>query len=42
VQAAPFTMYHEIEPVYLLGDFALDPSGSGFVIAPDRPIGLAP
>jgi hypothetical protein len=40
LKAAPFTVYHEIEPVYVLGDFALDAAESGFVIAPDRAVTL--
>jgi len=39
IQAAPFTMYHELEPAYVLGDFALKAVDKGFVIAP--PQGLA-
>ena len=27
-------MYHELEPAYLLGDFALKPADKGFVIVP--------
>jgi hypothetical protein len=38
--AAPFTMRHEIEAVYLLGDFTVQPEASGFSVAGDRPIGL--
>ena len=32
IQAAPFTMFHEIEPAYLLGDFALRATERGFVV----------
>lgn len=38
VKAAPFTMFHELEPVYILGDFALIPADHGFVITPARPL----
>jgi len=34
ITASPFTMYHELEPAYLLGDFALKPADKGFVIVP--------
>ena len=34
------TIYHEIEPAYVLGDFALKPAAHGFVIGPDNPITL--
>jgi len=34
IKAAPFTMFHELEPAYVLGDFTLWPAQSGFVIAP--------
>jgi hypothetical protein len=40
--AAPFTIAHEIESVYLLGDFTLEPTDSGFVIAASRPVSLVP
>jgi hypothetical protein len=42
LKAAPFTIYHELEPVYVLGDFAVDASESGFVISADREMSLAP
>ena len=32
------TIYHELEPAYLLGDFALKAADSGFVIVPPRPL----
>ena len=34
ITASPFTMYHELEPAYLLGDFALKPADKGFVMVP--------
>jgi hypothetical protein len=34
IRAQPFTIYHELEPAYLLGDFALKPADSGFVVVP--------
>jgi len=40
--ASPFTIYHELEPAYLLGDFTLDPAPSGFVVADDHPLTLGP
>jgi hypothetical protein len=40
--ASPFTISHELEPVYLLGDFAVEASESGFVIAAARDMSLAP
>ena len=40
LKAAPFTIYHELEPAYVLGDFALRPADKGFVIAPDQPLQL--
>ncbi len=33
-------MYHELEPAYVLGDFALKPAEHGFVIVPDQPLKL--
>ncbi len=32
IKASPFTIYHELESVYVLGAFTLKPTGSGFVI----------
>ncbi len=40
LRAAPFTVWHELEPAYALGDFALRASDKGFVIAPERPLAL--
>jgi len=40
IKASPFTMYHELEAAYILGDFALKPADHGFVIVPDQPLKL--
>ena len=32
IRARPFTVYHELEPAYLLGEFSLEPADSGFVV----------
>jgi hypothetical protein len=40
IKASPFTMFHELEPAYVLGDFALQPADKGFRIAPDQPLHL--
>jgi len=42
LKASPLTMYHELEPAYVLGDFALRPADNGFVVAPDQPLALGP
>jgi len=42
IKASPFTIYHELEPAYVLGNFALKPAASGFVIVPDAPLKLGP
>ena len=42
IKASPMTIYHELEPAYLLGDFALKPTDSGFVVAPAAPLNLGP
>jgi hypothetical protein len=42
ISARPFTMFHELEPAYVLGDFTLKPGPRGFVIAPDAPLALRP
>jgi hypothetical protein len=38
IKASPFTMWHELESAYVLGDFTLKPTDHGFVIAADRPL----
>ncbi|MBI2946263.1 MAG: DUF5010 domain-containing protein [Verrucomicrobia bacterium] len=40
IKAAPFTIYHELEPAYLLGDFALRAVEHGFVIVADASLHL--
>ena len=40
IKASPFTIYHELESAYLLGDFSLTPANSGFVVSADHPIEL--
>jgi hypothetical protein len=42
IKASPFTMYHELEPAYVLGNFALKPADKGFVITPAQDLSLAP
>ncbi len=38
IEARPFTICHELEPAYVLGDFTLRATERGFVIAPDEPL----
>lgn len=38
LKAAPFTIYHELEPAYLLGDFSVKPEAKGFAV--DVPVPL--
>jgi hypothetical protein len=40
LKASPFTIYHELATAYVLGDFALKPAASGFVITPPAPLKL--
>jgi len=42
LQASPFTMFHEVQAVYILGDFTLQAADHGFTIHPARPLGLGP
>ena len=42
IKASPFTIYHELESAYVLGDFALKSTTQGFVITPDEPLRVAP
>ncbi|MCD6395660.1 MAG: hypothetical protein J7M40_19420 [Planctomycetes bacterium] len=32
IKASPFTIYHELEPAYVLGEFRVRPTDAGFVI----------
>ncbi len=41
LRARPFTIWHEIEPAYLLGDFSLRAADKGFVVAPPAPLAVA-
>jgi hypothetical protein len=36
ITASPFTLLHELEPAYVLGDFTVKATGRGFVIAPEQ------
>ncbi len=38
IKAQPFTIYHELESAYLLGDFSLKPAARGFVVVPEKPL----
>jgi hypothetical protein len=40
ISASPFTMFHELEPAYVLGDFTLKPVANGFVISADAGLEL--
>jgi hypothetical protein len=42
IKATPFTVFHELESAYLLGDFTARPSQSGFTIAPPQSLELGP
>lgn len=42
IKASPMTVYHELEPAYVLGSFALKPADSGFAIVPESPLTLGP
>jgi hypothetical protein len=42
VKATPFSVFHEIEAAFVLGDFAVKPVDKGFVIAAAQPLKLGP
>lgn len=42
IKASPFTMLHELEAAYLIGDFALEPTDKGFVVIPENKMQLGP
>jgi hypothetical protein len=40
IKAAPLSIFHELEPAYLLGAFRVEPVERGFVLRPEAPLGL--
>lgn len=40
ITASPFTIYHELEPAYVLGRFTLKTAAQGFAIGPEQPLRL--
>ena len=40
LKAAPLTIWHELEPAYVIGDFSVEPVQSGFVIKPPKSLEL--
>ncbi|MCF7763078.1 MAG: hypothetical protein K9N62_05345 [Verrucomicrobia bacterium] len=42
ITAKPFSMLHELEPAYVIGNFSLRPEPSGFVIQPAEPMSPGP
>jgi len=40
ITAKPMTIYHELEPAYLLGDFSLESAEHGFVVCPPKQLQL--
>ncbi len=42
LKASPFSIYAELEPVYLLGDFNLESNDKGFKLVPRRQLAVGP
>lgn len=40
IKADHFSVFHELEPAYVLGNFSLEPKESGFAIAAEKPLRL--
>lgn len=40
ITAKPMSIYHELEPAYLLGDFSLQSAERGFIVCPPKPLTL--
>ncbi len=38
IKASPMTIWHELEPAYVIGDFNVEPVESGFVVKPAKPL----
>ncbi|MHC4167819.1 MAG: glycosyl hydrolase [Planctomycetota bacterium] len=41
IKASPMSIYHELEPAYLLGDFKLSAAETGFVVEPEEAAALS-
>jgi hypothetical protein len=41
IEASPMSIYHELEPAYLLGDFKLSAAETGFVVEPEEAAALS-
>ena len=41
LQASPFSIFHELESAYVLGDFSLEEVDSGLVIVPAQPLEIS-
>jgi hypothetical protein len=42
IKAGPFTMFHEVAPAYVVGEFSLKATDQGFVIVPAAELQLGP
>ena len=42
IKASPFTMFHELEPAYVIGDFALKAADKGFTIVQPQELKIGP
>lgn len=42
IKASPLTVYHELEPAYVLGGFRIEPADAGFVIIGEQESDLKP
>jgi hypothetical protein len=42
IKASPFTLYHELEPAYVLGEFKVRPAEAGFIIIGESGSNLKP
>lgn len=40
IKASPLTIWHELEPAYVIGNFAVEPEDLGFTIKPAKPLKL--
>lgn len=38
--ADPFSVFHELAPVFVLGNFSLIPAGQGWITGPERPLDM--
>jgi hypothetical protein len=42
LKASPMSVHHELQPIYVIGDFSLEPAAAGWKLAPPPPLKTGP